>query len=84
MLRLVSGAHVIGFNRSSFSRDGQEVFGYNVYFAYPLSADDASGDAAGSLWLSKQTFDRLYIEIGSKLDVARVRVGDRTKFDLVG
>lgn len=84
MLRLIPNCAVIGFNRSQFDRDGSTVYGYNVTFQYPFTAEGAAGYGAGSVWVSKKFFDDNYIEIGSSLQIARSRVGDRYKFEIVG
>lgn len=78
------GATVVGFSRSSFQSNGETVSGYNVYFTFPLRADVAQGDGVGSMWISQKTFDFIGVEIGAGLHVARLRIGDRTKFELVG
>lgn len=84
MLRIISGASCCGFSRSEFQRGSDTVYGYNVNFQYPLSADGSKGYGVGSVWVSSQAFNRLGLDVGADLAVARVKVGDRYKFDLVG
>lgn len=86
MIRVISGATICGYNRSSFDRDGQAIVGYSIYFTYPMIGDYSRGDAVGSLWVSKSYFDSHVsdLEIGNSLSVARLRAGDKSKFQLVG
>lgn len=83
MIRTISGASVVGFSRSSFQSNDRTVNGYNVNFTYPLTAEGAEGLGVGSLWLSKKSFDSALVDIGSVLVVARVRSGDRFRYELV-
>lgn len=84
MIRLVSGASVVGYSRSVFQRDGQQIAGYMINFTYPLTSEGARGDGVGSVWVSQAWFNSNVIDVGSSLDVARVRSGDRFKYQLVG
>lgn len=83
MIRTISGASVVGIARSSFQSNGETVYGYTVSFTYPLTSEGSSGSGVGQLWLSKKAFDDAYIDLGTSLSVARVRVGDRSKFELI-
>lgn len=84
MIRLINGSTVSGYSRSVFQREGQQIAGYMVYFTYPLTAEGSRGEAVGSLWVSREYFDSNVIEVGSSISVARLRQGDKTKFQLVG
>lgn len=83
MLRLVKGASVVGFARSQFQANGQTVYGYSVCFTYPFVSQGAEGSGVGSFWMSKKAFEDYGLDVGSSIDVARVRVGDRSKYELV-
>lgn len=83
MLRMISNASVVGVARSQFESNGQTVYGYSISFTYPLTSEGSEGSGVGSVWISKRSFDSLYLSIGSAINVARVRSGDRIKFELV-
>ena len=82
MVRVIQGAKVCGYRRTSFtSQEGQQIQGYTVYFTYPLVVADGNvGEGVGSCYLSIQAFAESGVDVGEEIPVVR----NGRKFDYVG
>ena len=80
MISIINGAAVCGYRHTSFDgKDGSKVHGYNVYFQYPLSVENAVGHGVGYCYVSERAFRSMGLDIDAPIQVARTG----QKFELV-
>lgn len=72
MVRVVNGCQVIGLNPTEFESNGDRVYGYTLFFSYPLTVPHSSGVGCGRVYCPQKYHDNNDIDLGSEISVAYV------------
>ena len=84
MVRNVSNATVNGLQYRVYkNKNGEMVDGYNVYFVFPLTADNDSGYCGGVCYASAGYVKKAGLDIGSPLPVCGVGFGRDFHYEIM-
>ena len=84
MVKMVNNATVNGLRYRVYkNKNGKVVYGYNVYFGYPLMGDNDIGYGFGVCYVSADYVKDAGLDVGSPVSVCEVGFGKDSHYEIV-